>query len=448
MEAIPNAGPWRRGGCFSVVVPSKLHHVRKGFLGLLLTQFFGAMNDNLLKMMLTFAVASGGLWASHVGEGGQAYVALCLSLPFILLSGLAGQVADRFSKQRITFTVKGAEIGIAAVGLTAFWIGNLWIALGAMLLLSIQSSFFAPAKYGMIPELVPGKDLSRANGTLNLFTNVAVIVGTVLAGPVYTAFYPADPADPSVLTGTPTPWIPGLALLSIAILGWLTCLLVPALPARNPNSSINLNPFSIYLRSLREMAGSPLLAVALGWAFFYLLGILSLLVLPDYRELLQVSETRTAWLAAVLGVAIGGGCLLAGLLSGPHIRPRFTIVGALGMSAFFLLLGSAPLSYGLVAVLLVGAGIFAGFYLVPLQALLQSLSPPANRGRFLGTANAISFVAITLGNILFLAVKQGLHLPSHRVFLINAALAILGTAWLSCVLLRKLPPAATSPTPR
>ncbi|MCB1036409.1 MAG: DUF503 family protein, partial [Acidobacteria bacterium] len=75
-----------------------------------------------------------------------------------------------------------AEIGIAAVGFSGFLAGNLWITLFAMLLLAIQSSFFGPAKYGMIPELVGDRDLSQANGTINMATNIAVIAGTLAAG--------------------------------------------------------------------------------------------------------------------------------------------------------------------------------------------------------------------------------------------------------------------------
>jgi acyl-[acyl-carrier-protein]-phospholipid O-acyltransferase/long-chain-fatty-acid--[acyl-carrier-protein] ligase len=70
----------------------------RGFCALLITQFFGAINDSVLKQVIILAVASGGVWANQLGEGGQAYVALCLTIPFILFSGIAGQIADRISK--------------------------------------------------------------------------------------------------------------------------------------------------------------------------------------------------------------------------------------------------------------------------------------------------------------------------------------------------------------
>lgn len=394
----------------------------------MLTQFFGAVNDNLLKGVLSFAVAAGGIWANQLGEGGQAYVGLCLTIPFILLSGFAGQLADRTSKQKVTRAVKFAEIGIAMVGLAAFMANNLWVALGAMLLLAIQSSFFGPAKYGMIPELVQEEDLSQANGSINMFTNIAVIVGTLLAGPVYSFFQPeVDPENPGTLLAEPQAWVPGAAFLVIALLGFASCLFIPRLKAMDPGLKINWNPFGLYLGAMREMAKSALIIVALAWAFFYMIGMMAILILPDYRELLDVSPTHASFLLGALGVAIGIGSVTAGLISGKRIEPRLIPVGAVGMTIFFLLLGCLPLNYFLVAALLAGAGIFAGFYIVPLQALLQHLSPGNERGRFLGTANAMSFVASTTGSLIFLYARSSLHLPSNRIFLICGALSVLGT---------------------
>ena len=394
----------------------------------MLTQFFGAMNDNLLKGVLMYAVAAGGIWANQLGEGGQAYVAHCLTIPFILLSGFAGQIADRTSKQQVTRVVKIAEVGIALVGLVGFLSNNLWIALGAMLLLAIQSSFFGPAKYGMIPELVRDEDLSQANGSINMFTNLAVIIGILLAGPIYSAYYPEpDPQDPAALLAAPKSWAPGVAFLLVSLLGFASCLFIPRLKAMSPGLKIKWNPFSLYVSAVREMAKSPLIIVALAWAFFYMVGNMALLILPDYRQLLHISPTETSFLLGILGLAIGIGSVTAGLISGKRIEPRLIPLGALGMTVFFLLLGILPLNYWVVAGLLTGAGIFAGFYIVPLQALLQHLSPDDERGRFLGTANAMAFVAMTIGTLIFHSARSTIHLPSNRIFLICGGLSVIGT---------------------
>lgn len=404
---------------------------KPGYISLLVVQFFGAANDNLLKGVLSFAVASGGVWASQLGDGGQSYVALCLTIPFILLSGFAGQLADRTSKQKVTVIVKVAEIGIALVGLTGFWVGNLWLAMSAMILLAIQSTFFGPAKYGMIPELVDDEDLSQANGTINMATNIAVIVGTLAAGPVYGWYYPElDPANPDLPLGDPKLWVPGVAMMALAILGLGGVLFMPKLKAMDPNLKIDWNPFRLYVISLREMSKTPLLIVALAWAFFYMIGMMAILILPDYKDLLGVSATKASILLGILGVSIGVGSVLAGLISGKHIEPRMIPVGAIGMTIFFALLGTAPLKFGLVGGFIAGAGFFAGFYIVPLQALLQHLAPDNERGRFLGTANALSFVMSTVGSLLFLFARKTLEMPSNKVFLICAGLALVGSGFL------------------
>lgn len=405
--------------------------LNRGFGGLMATQFFGAVNDNLLKGILSFAVASGGVWSGQLGKGGQSYVALCLTIPFIIFSGIAGQLADRTSKRKLTVIVKFAELLIVAVAMAGFLMGNLWITLVAMVLLAVQSSFFGPAKYGMIPELVDERLLSQANGSINMATNIAVIVGTLLAGPVYSAFQPESlPAGSTLTAAEPQRWVPGGVLVLIAILGFAVCLLVPRLNAMDPKLRISWNVFKTYRSAIVEMSRTSSLLVALAWSFFYLVAWIALLILPDYRELLGVSATKASVLLGIMGIAIGLGSVAAGIISGKHIEPRLIPVGAIGMTVFFALLGLLPLNYILVASLLFGAGVFAGFYIVPLQALLQYLSPADERGRFLGTANAMSFLAGTISSVIFFVARRSLDLPSNRIFLICAILSLLGTGYL------------------
>lgn len=391
-----------------------------------MTQLFGAINDSVLKQVIILAVASGGIWANQLGDGGQAYVALCLTVPFILFSGIAGQVADRISKSRITVLAKITEVGIAAIALGAFFDGSLWACLGAMVLLATQSAFFGPAKYGMIPELVDRKNLSQANGSINMFTNLAVIGGTLAAGKVYTSYASAFPGGGSVMDPSML-WIPGIVLVVIAIIGLLPSLLIPKLKSFDQSLPIDFNPFRPYVHALKDMARSHLLLVALAWSFFYLLGMMALLVLPDFSALLQITPEMNNNLLGVLGITIGIGSVAAGLISGKHIEPRLIPVGAIGMTVFFILLGLVPLGFLTVALLLGAAGLFAGFYIVPLQSLLQHLSPPDERGRFLGTANALSFVFSTIGAVLVRVFRNDLEMPANRVFLVIGALAILGS---------------------
>lgn len=400
-----------------------------GFSALLVTQFFGAANDNILKGVLGFAVASGGIWAASLGDGGQGWVGLCLTLPFILFSGWAGQIADRTSKRDLTVGLKIAEVAVVAVAGLAFLLGSVWLAVFAMVLMATQSAFFGPAKYGVIPELVREERLSGANGTINLFTNLAIIAGTIVAGPVYDAFAPAAGIEPGIA------WLPGAAMVAVAVLGVVASLGLPRLRAATPELRFDWNPIGTYWRSLREMARGPLLAVTLAWSFFYLLGMLVLLILPDYKDLLGTSAAVAANLLGVVAIAIGVGSMIAGLASGSRVRPGLAPFGALGMAISMTLLAFAPRDPISVGVLLVPMGIAAGFYIVPLQTMLQKFSPEESRGRFLGTANAVSFVASSLASLVFLACRRS-GLEADAVFLVAAGGAFIaaigfGAWWFS-----------------
>ncbi|MGI9014623.1 MAG: MFS transporter [Phycisphaerales bacterium] len=394
----------------------------RGFLSLIVTQFFGAANDNLLKYTLTVMVITGGVWAGQLGDGGQGIVGLCLTLPFILLSGYAGQFADRNSKQYVARLVKIIEIPIAALACFGFVTHNLPLTLLAMVLLACQSAYFGPAKYGMIPELVGREQLSRANGVINMLTNIAVIAGTVAGGMIADRYNPLPPVNPS-------PWLPGIALIIMAVLGLLAVLFLPPLVPGDRGLRYDWNPLATYIHAIRDMAKGPLLTVALAWGYFYLLAGLALLIIPEYPAVLGITvdpNTKSGIIFAVMAVAIGLGSIAAGVISGPRIEVRLVVVGAAGIIVLFALLGIIPPTFLNVCVLIGAAGICAGLYIVPLQALLQHYSPDDERGRFLGTANGISFLFLSIAALGYWIVRPAFGTAPHRGFLICSALMLIG----------------------
>ncbi len=399
---------------------ARTHNIlKRGFLSLIVTQFFGAVNDNIIKNVMIFMVVDG-LWRDAFGNlGGQGVISLAFTIPFILLSGYAGQFADRRSKRTVSVLVKIAEIPISVIAALGFFTGNLWLTMTALVMLTCQSTFFGPAKYGMIPELVNSDELSRANGAINMLTNIAVIFGTVLAGII------ADRYAPQNAGADPMRWLPGAAMIVLAVLGLISVLFLPKLEAGDPGLQRDLNPFGVYWRALREMAEGPLIIVALAWGYFYLLGGLALLILPEYTVILGVSRQQAGYIMGVMGISIAIGCVAAGLLSGRAIRPQLIPFGAGGIIVFFVLLGVIPPTLTNVYLFVFGAGIAAGFYIIPLQSLLQHLSPRDERGRFLGLANAISFSFLAVAALLF-AVLQPLFAKTQQMFLVSAALMIIG----------------------
>ena len=398
----------------SVAAPRGLWN--RGFVSLLATQFFEAASDNVIKGTLSFAVAFGAPWEHAFGTGGNGIVGLVFVLPFILLSAFGGRIADRHSKSRVTVVLKTVSLAVAAFTAFEFARGSAWGALAALAAFSTVSAFFGPVKYGMIAELVDARQLARANGIVNMSTNVAVIVGMLVAGIVAHrwkgGFVDGAPAGDSA-------WLPGIAMCVAVALGFVTCLTLPRLAPQNPGLPVDLNPFRTYVATIREMARGPLLATALAWTFFYFVAATVLLILPDYSAFLGIADDETSYLMAALAVSIGTGCVVAAYLDAPHRRRAFVTAGAAGLALGFAAMGLAPPSFGITAALLAASGLVAGFYIIPLQSALQALAPDDARGRVLGTANGLSFVMGGVGSALFLGLRQA-GLPSNRIFLVLA----------------------------
>lgn len=406
----------------------KSNLLKRGFLSLITTQFFGAVNDNILKGLLIYMVINGA-WAGELGSGGQGPVTLLFTLPFILLSGWAGQFADRNSKRYVAVMAKIVEVPIAMLVLAGCLTGSLWLTLGALIALGCQSAFFGPAKYGMIPELVETADLSRANGLINMMTNIAVILGTVAAGIVADRYSPLP--DESGVQAAGTLWLPGAVMIAVALAGLASVLFLTRLPPGDRSIKYHRNPFSTYRRAIVEMAKSPLLMVALAWGYFYLLAGLALLIVPEYSDILGITREKASRILGVMAIGIGVGSGTAGWVSGRKIEPRLIPIGAAGLTFFFILLGVVPSTFVGVSCLIFGAGFFAGFYIIPLQALLQKLSPDNERGRFLGTTNAISFAFLSVASLIYSALKPLPVFVDHpqRIFLVSAGLMIFGAGY-------------------
>lgn len=398
--------------------------LNRAFASLLVTQFLGAGNDNILKQVLVFMVATDGLWGhpfgrQGLGNGGQSIVGLCLTLPFIFLSGFAGQIADRYSKRTVMLGVKLMEIPICLVAALGFYWGELWLAVAGMVLMGVHSSFFGPAKFGVVPELVAPHDLSRANGLLNMLTNVAIIVGSLVAGPIADQYYDAK------LGAITAPWIPGLAMLVTAVCGIVAILAMPRLSVAQPNLRFCWNPFATYVTAIVEMSKGPLLTATLAWSTFYMISMIAFMILPEYKGILEISYQAMSYLFGILGISVAASSLVCGFVSGDHIRPQLIPLGAAGMTVSLLLLGILTPEYYSVCILVAGVGLSAGFYVVPLQALLQYLSPADERGRFMATANALSFSFVSAGAVVYWIASH--FMSPNRVHLIAGGIALIGT---------------------
>ncbi len=392
----------------------------RSFWGMAITQFLGAFNDNLFKqIMLLITVMS-------AGGDRQALAMGAFSLPFVLFSGLGGFLSDRYSKRRIIVLAKVAEIVIMASAAIVFLTGaQLAPLLVVLFFMGTQSAFFGPAKYGILPEMLRGQDLPRANGWIQMTTFLAIIFGTASAG------FLIDERDQ--LGGAL--WIAGLICVLIAVVGTLSSLLVRPLAAAQPGLAFQPSALVVRRDTWQMLRGDrPLFAALMASCMFWFVGGL---VLPATnalgKNLLQLDDKQTSILSACLGLGIALGCVAAGKLSRDRISFRLMHAGCWGMIALATSLsltwpgGSYLLGYRGAHVALVALGFFAGMYAVPLQVFLQARPPAGQKGRMIGAMNLMNWIGILISAGVYQLctfANRSLDLPASTTFAVVAVLLL------------------------
>jgi len=227
----------------------------RGFFCFFCTQFLGAFNDNFYKIIVTLVA----LDLPATASGANPYIPLIgglFILPFLLFSGYAGYLADIHSKRTILVGVKIFEIFAMSFGLVAFFLDRMEPMLAVVFLMGLHSTFFSPAKYGILPEMLPDKDLARGNGLLEMSTFLAIILGTSLGGAIYEAW--KDRLG----------WI-GVILIAIAALGTLTSLGITKVPPSGASKKFILNPFKEFWKGAKMLyADQPLWLTVMGISYF------------------------------------------------------------------------------------------------------------------------------------------------------------------------------------
>jgi MFS family permease len=407
----------------------------RSFWGMTATQFLGAFNDNLFKqLMLLLAIPVAA--ASSVKADEQGLATMIFSLPFVLFSGFAGYLSDRYSKRSIIVICKLAEIGIMLLGMLAFLAYGMLDYRGLLVVLFLMgthSAFFGPGKYGILPELFAERDLPRANGVILMTTFLAIIFGTASAGLLGDLLYNA--------AGERVPerlWIGSLFCIGIAMLGTLASLLVRPVPAAVP--TLKFEPTTLFIpaesRALLWADRSLLAALLVSCMFWLMSGLAMQSVNSLGMTQLAVGERRTSLLTAVIGIGIAIGAVLAGRISRGKADFRLVTWGAWGLAAGFCLMAiSWPTAGGYQHLLgyrgsfpaLIALGIAAGMLAVPVQVFIQTRPPEDQKGRMIAVMNLTNFIAILLSGVIYLGLDRlltALHWPRSVLFAFIAALIV------------------------
>ena len=241
-----------------------------GFLAFFWTQFLGAFNDNFLKIVVSFIALD------LATRGSSSYVeviAFLFILPSALFSGYAGHLADVYSKRNILVAVKFFEIVIMILALAAFFTGHFDSMLALVFLMGLHAAFFSPAKYGILPEMLPDKDLSRGNGLLEMSTFMAIILGTSLGGALFASWKHNLP-------------LIGVVMIAIAILGAMSSLRHPARARVRRGQTLSDQSLRRDSRRPADVcaATEPLWLTVFGISYFWFLGALVQINILVFRQ--------------------------------------------------------------------------------------------------------------------------------------------------------------------
>ncbi len=399
----------------------------RSFAGLLATQFFGAVNDNMFRWLV---VPIG----KQAVESEQAALALSLGLasfvvPYLVLASIAGYLADRFSKRSVIVGCKVAEIIIMALGVASILSGNLYAMLGVIAMLGAQSALFSPSNFGVIPEIVQRDRVAAANGVMGMVSVVAVVLGTILGNLLFVSTTLLG-EDGELLkpAGQHQWWISAAALLGVALAGCAASLFIAPRPAADPGRKF---PFQMARQTIRDLKllGSQraLLRAAVGCAVFWTLAAIAQMNIDLFAITeLKVDQFHVGVLLAILAVGVGSGSVLAGLWSSRRIELGLAPLGAAGITLCGVALFATP-SFGdplitmpryiFASAALFLMGFSAGMYNIPIQAYLQNWAPEDTRGSILAASNFLAYSGMLLASVLFWTAREVLGLSAREIFL-------------------------------
>ncbi len=407
---------------------------QKRFAPFFATQFLGAFNDNLFKnalvVLLTFQAAR---WTTLRPELLANLAAGIFILPFFLFSATAGQLADKYDKAMLARLVKVLEMAIMGVAAAGFFLTSLPVLMGALFLLGCHSTLFGPVKYAILPQHLREEELVGGNALIEAGTFVAILIGTLAGGLL--AGSVAHPA-----------WI-AVGGFVVALAGYLTSRGIPAAPAPAPELKVNLNPLSETWRNIAFARENRTVFLSiLGISWFWLYGALFLAQFPAYGKfVLGGGESSVTLLLATFTVGIGVGSMLCERMSGKHVEIGLVPFGSIGLTLFGLdLYFASPLGlpgttpHELLALLSIPAvwrvlfdllmlGVFGGFFIVPMYALVQLRSSPEHRARIIAANNILNALFMVVGALGAAALLgEGLSIPALFGLgaLLNAAVAL------------------------
>ena len=410
------------------------------FLPMFVTQFLGALNDNVYKQALLLVITYG--WINQQSASVSTLnnlAALLFILPYFIFSATAGQIADKYERASLVRGIKILEIIIMLIGSAGFLLGHLWLLLLALFLMGTHSTFFGPIKYAILPEILKPNELMSGNALFQSGTSMAILIGMILGGAVISA------SDGNLL------WI-SLTIVTIAVLGYFSSRFILKQNVTTPDLEIDWNFFRTSFQTIKYAKSIPLIyLVLLGNSWYWFYGATYLTQIPQLtQQNLHASENVVSLLLTFFSVGIGIGSLLCRRIGGTEVNLRMVPIGAIGLTVFALYLAASLAfvpertgellhladvfqqgwSYYHVMLAVTMLGISGGFYIVPLYAMMQAYSPRSHRARVVAANNILNAVFMVSSAIFSIIILSVLKIDIKILFCITAVLSAIFSIWL------------------
>lgn len=420
--------PCRVGGSRPNMISPPTRRWPSGFWNLMLTQFQGAFSDNALRWLVVFPVLASAALDDVAKDRFVSHASLLFAVPFLVLSTFGGWMADRFSKRSVMVGVKLGEILIMVFATVALALGSQPLQLAAICLMGVHSTLFAPAKYGVMPEILPPEKLSAGNGLLELLTFIGIILGTFAGGWLAETMMGREA------------WA-GVMLTGLAAAGCWVSLGIARVPAADPSKRPSFNVPGEIWRQMRQMKADRDLWRA-NWGntgFFYVATLAQLNLALYAQQVFHMLPTRQAWLQAALSLGIGLGSMTAGRLSRGRIEYGLIPIGAGMMAAAGGWLGCPGVGETGFAAALGLLGFGGGLFIVPIVSVLQHRPSSDNKGAVQGAASWLSWVGIAAAAVTQSALSAGAGLNYGQVFWFCGAAAGMAGLFVSWTRPRAVP---------
>jgi acyl-[acyl-carrier-protein]-phospholipid O-acyltransferase/long-chain-fatty-acid--[acyl-carrier-protein] ligase len=328
-------------------------------------------------------------------------------VPFLIFTPFAGNLADRISKRAIMVAVKIVELGIMILGCLAFMSGYDWPVYGILFLMSTQSAFFGPSKYGIIPELIDNDQLSKGNGIVEMLSYVAIIVGTGLGLTL------SKMADSEYLLVSTVP-------IAIAVIGIATSLLIKRTPPAGATQRASLIPLRDVYRTIADIGSDRnLVMTVFASAFFLFIGAFVQINILSYgMKTLELAQEEAGYIFLLSAFGIGLGSLLSAKISGRGIEMGLVPVGALGLTATLFVIGLMPASITGACIVLFALGLSGGLFIVPVHSYIQYKAPREKLGKVVAASNFVGWVGVLLAAVLSWVFADLLNMSPTLIFVL------------------------------